>query len=106
MSPRRTDQVKELLVSEGNAPEWFRNVDALHPDATIKHKALAESYSPASLEHYLIDDQQACIANDEIDWWVRVSEFAPPYNSTDRELHRVKTFLCDYIDLKCLAGHG
>lgn len=93
VSPEKTRDIQSLLVRERVVPEWFADLDSLHPDGTIKCRAVAESYAPEADEYYLLDDQFACIAEDEQEWWVFVSEFQPPYRSDALGLAGVESHL-------------
>jgi len=88
VSPKRTEEIKRLLVSEECVPEWFLNLEAIHPEATIKLKDRVPGYSNYQ-RVFLVDDQIAVIAEDEKEWWVPVREYVSPYPPDDRELEAV-----------------
>lgn len=89
VSAARTEKIQHLLVDEGTVPHWFAKLDALHPPYTTKPRALAASYAPGASRIFLVDDQRACVEENEGDWWVAVHEYLPPYNAEDKELLRV-----------------
>jgi hypothetical protein len=97
VSPGRTRDVQKLLVSERSAPEWFIDLDSLHPEPgkTKKYRSVAERYQSDKLEYYLIDDQFTCVDESEKDWWVLASEFLPPYRIDDFELAKVESHLLE-----------
>jgi acetylornithine deacetylase/succinyl-diaminopimelate desuccinylase-like protein len=88
VSPKRTEEIKKLLVSEGCAPGWFLSLEVIHPEATIKFKHRVPRYSEYQ-RVFLVDDQIEVIAKDEKDWWVPVGEYVSPYPPDDCELASV-----------------
>lgn len=88
VSPERTEAIKQLIVSEGSAPESFLGVASIHPVATVKPRQLVPDISRYR-DVVLVDDQRAVIADDELDWWIPVAEYQPPYPDDDHELEHV-----------------
>lgn len=89
VSSARTKKIQNLLVDEGVVPDWFAKLDALSPPYTTKPRVLAASYAPGASRFFLVDDQRACVEENEADWWVAVHEYLPPYDVDDEKLLRV-----------------
>jgi hypothetical protein len=81
VSAERVDSIRDLLVSEKYAPEWFLNLPIIRPDHTIKPKSAC-----GRINAYLLDDQPGVIAPGENDWWIPISEYVPPYSESDTAL--------------------
>lgn len=87
VSPKRTIDIQHLLVHEGKVPDWFGELEALHPAQTVKPMSQAVEYAPLAKRYLLVDDQPRCIEDEHRAWWIKVSEFIPPYENDDELLH-------------------
>ena len=81
VSRGRVDVIRNLLIQEQVVPSWFANLPVVHPEGTVKFKALCGRNNAM-----LLDDQAAVIALGEEDWWIPIEEFVPPYSDEDCEL--------------------
>lgn len=81
VSMARVETIRNLLVMEGAAPPWFKDLPVIRPLGTEKPKKAC-----GRADAFLLDDQKAVIVPGEEGWWVRIAEFLPPYPENDRAL--------------------
>jgi len=81
VSAGRIDSIRELLVSEKHAPEWFLILPIIRPERTTKPKSAC-----GRIDAYLLDDQPGVIAPGENEWWIPIQEYLPPYSDCDTAL--------------------
>jgi len=81
VSRGRVDRIRDLLIEERVVPSWFEDLPVVHPEGTVKVKALC-----GRTDAMLLDDQAAVFATGEEDWWIPIEEFLSPYPSDDCEL--------------------
>lgn len=76
--------IQHLLVEEGAAPQWFKELHVVRPTGTVKPKSAC-----GREDAFLLDDQASVIAPGEHYWWIQIDEYLPPYSEDDRALCRV-----------------
>ncbi len=81
VSTERVDSIRDLLVSERHAPDWFLNLPIIRPEHTTKPKSAC-----GRIHAYLLDDQPGVIAQGENEWWIPILEYLPPYSDSDTAL--------------------
>lgn len=84
-------QVLEMLVEEGEAPDWFANLELFHPvemdGGRVKDLAVFGPLGTA----VLVDDWEGYVLEDQKQWWVGVPQFTPHDEcESDRELENVR----------------
>lgn len=84
VSESRVDAIRDLLVQEGGAPAWFKELEVIRPTGTLKPKAVC-----GRDRAYLLDDQAGVIVPGEEEWWIPVPEYLPPYSADDQALCQV-----------------
>ncbi|WP_367351798.1 NIF family HAD-type phosphatase [Achromobacter animicus] len=84
VSEARFRAIARLLVSEGEAPDWFAELEVVDWNGQTKDLALIPS---AALEDcLLVDDFEGYVHRGQREQWVRVACFSHPYVTSDREL--------------------
>lgn len=84
VSYERVEAIRNLLIEEGVAPAWFRDIPVVRPEKTLKPKAAC-----GRQDALLVDDQPGVIVPGEEDWLVAIPEYRPPYSDSDQALNRV-----------------
>lgn len=80
----RVTAIQHLLVEEGVAPQWFKELHVVSPTGTVKPKSAC-----GRADAFLLDDQEGVIAPGEHHWWIKIDEYLAPYSEDDRALYRV-----------------
>lgn len=88
VSAPRVDAIRELLVQEGVAPSWFKDLQVIRPSGTLKPKA-----SCGRDQAFLLDDQPGVIVPGEEEWWIQIREYLPPYSKEDSALSDALTLI-------------
>ncbi len=83
VSFERVKTIQNLLVEEGVAPAWFRDIPVIRPEKSLKPKAAC-----GRQDALLVDDQADVIVPGEEDWLVEIPEYLPPYSDRDQALSR------------------
>lgn len=78
----RVDIIRNLLIGEENAPDWFKYLPVIRPRKTLKPKSACRRD-----DAFLLDDQPSVVAPGEEDWLIQIPEFSPPYSEEDRALN-------------------
>lgn len=89
VAPERARAIAELLAREGDAPEWFADIEIVAWDRsrTVKDLQLVRY---ADLEAtWLLDDQAVCVAEGQEERWIAAQEWLHPYPNDDTELLRI-----------------
>lgn len=99
VSAQRVDAIKELLVAERKVPPWFRDLAVVHPEKTVKPKALC-----GRDDAFLLDDQSGVIAPEEGGWWIQINEYLPPYSEDDDALCGALVKLQEIVQRQACRG--
>jgi hypothetical protein len=87
VSEARVRPILDILVSEGEAPTWFRNIAYVGWTGDVKDLRFIERC--VAREALLVDDLESYVHPDQRAQWVPIAPFSAPYPATDRELQRV-----------------
>jgi hypothetical protein len=79
--------IAETLASEGAVPSWFQEIEYVHWSGPTKDLTFIHSCDAG--EALLLDDLEAYVHPGQLDRWVRIAQFEPPYSNSDSELLRV-----------------
>ena len=77
-------QIANLLVSEGNAPEWFSSVEYISWSGAQKDLTLIDGADLGDI--VLVDDYRGYIKEDQLGRWVEIVQFEYPNSDSDGEL--------------------
>jgi hypothetical protein len=92
VSEPRTRNIIQVLVEAGDAPAWFaEDVEYIQWEGTYKDLRFIENAEPKDI--LLVDDQEAYIHPEQIECWIRVPEFEPPYSDLDDALSKLEELL-------------
>lgn len=79
--------IAETLAFEGAVPSWFQELEYVHWSGPTKDLTFITACDAG--EALLLDDLEAYVHPGQLDRWVRIAQFEPPYVETDAELLRV-----------------
>ena len=91
VSTPRARAILELLVDEGEAPEWARTMQIIDWHGEKKDLRFVEPEAPERC--LLVDDIEAYVLDGQHSQWIPIEEFGHPYPSDDRELERTLELL-------------
>ena len=95
VSERRFREVAQLLADEASAPAWFCEIEYVEWDGGYKDLRTISTCSPADV--LLVDDQSSYVHPDQIDRWIEVAEFRPPYPAEGTGLKDVARRLAQHL---------
>jgi hypothetical protein len=84
VSEARFRSVAGDLVSRGEAPSWFADLDLVRWEGRYKRLHFVTDVHGG--EAILLDDMEAYIHPEDRERWVPILPFEPPYDLADREL--------------------
>lgn len=87
VSEPRFRTIAATLASEGAVPSWFQDLEYAHWSGPTKDLTFIPGCKAG--EVLLLDDLEAYVHPGQLDRWVRIAQFEPPYAETDAELLRV-----------------
>ena len=87
VSESRFRGIAEMLASEGGVPPWFADIEYVHWNGPIKDLSFIPGCEVG--EALLLDDLEQYVHPGQLDRWVRIEQFEPPYSQIDTELLRV-----------------
>lgn len=87
VSESRFRTIATTLASEGVVPSWFRELEYVDWSGPTKDLAFIPTCDAG--EALLLDDLEAYVHPGQLERWVRIHQFEPPYAETDAELLRV-----------------
>lgn len=79
--------IAATLAAEGAVPGWFQEIEFVHWSGPTKDLAFIPACEAG--EALLLDDLEAYVHPGQLDRWVRIKQFEPPYVAEDSELLRV-----------------
>lgn len=83
----RVRQIAQTLVEEGTAPAWFQHLQYVHWEGAIKDLAFISDCNVR--EALLVDDLAVYVHPAQLNQWVRIEPFEPPYADSDTGLAKV-----------------
>lgn len=83
----------EIMVEEGTAPEWLRNVELVQWDRNFKD--LANIPNASIQECLIVDDNPDYILVSQRTQWIEIEKYESPYPDDDEELTRVMKVIKD-----------
>jgi hypothetical protein len=92
VSESRTKNIVQILVESGDAPSWFAE-DVEYTKWEGQYKDLRFIENAGTHEILLVDDQEAYIHPEQMECWIRIPEFEPPYSESDDALSKLKEIL-------------
>lgn len=95
VSERRFREIARLLADEASAPAWFCEIEYVEWDGEYKDLRAISACRPADV--LLVDDQFAYVHPDQLDRWIDIAEFRPPYSADDTGLKDVARRLVQRI---------
>ena len=95
VSERRFREVAQLLADEASAPAWFCVIEYIEWDGEYKDLRAISTCRPSDV--LLVDDQFSYVHPDQIDRWIEVAEFRPPYSTEDTGLKDVVRRLAQHL---------
>lgn len=87
VSEPRFRTIGTTLVAEGAVPGWFQEIEYVHWSGPTKDLAFIPLCE--AREALLVDDLEAYVHPGQLDRWVWIKQFEPPYGEHDTELLRV-----------------
>ena len=98
VSEPRTRNIIQGLVESGDAPSWFaEDVEYIKWEGIYKDLRFIENAEPKDI--LLVDDQEAYIHPEQIEYWIKVPEFEPPYSDLDDALSKLEELLTRRLNL-------
>ncbi len=92
VSESRTKNIVQILVESGDAPSWFaEDLEYIKWEGIYKDLRFIGNAEPNEI--LLVDDQEAYIHPEQIECWIRVPEFEPPYSESDDALSKLEELL-------------
>lgn len=88
-------QLARLLQAEGEAPDWFGDVEYVRWRGPAKELAFILEASPQQV--LLVDSKDVQVRQGHFDRWIRVEPFRAPVSSNDVELPRILQVLVDRL---------
>lgn len=95
VSEQRFRAIATTLASEGTVPTWFQELEYVPWSGPTKDLAFIPACEAG--EALLLDDLEAYVHPAQLDRWVRIKQFEPPYSEADAELLRVLGELEDHL---------
>jgi hypothetical protein len=97
VSEARARTIIRTLAESGDAPSWF--ADSLEYIVwSGAHKDLKFVQGAEVQEVLLVDDQEAYVHPEQIEQWLPVKEYQPPYAEDDRELKKLSDLIKTKIE--------
>ena len=88
-------QIATLLVEEGSAPDWFKDVEYIHWDGATKDLGFIKNADINKI--VLVDDFKGYVHLGQEARWIEVQHFDHPYDKDDQELYRALQKLKLYL---------
>ena len=82
------ERIQDLLVREGIAPTWFKELDCVDWDRRVKDLRNIPGSHPETC--LILDDNPDYILPEQKAQWIPIETFRSPYPETDSELARVR----------------
>ncbi|MCP3674138.1 MAG: hypothetical protein GY829_06665, partial [Gammaproteobacteria bacterium] len=80
----RFRNIADLLVADGFAPEWFKNIEFVPWQGKTKDLTLIPNIDISNA--VLVDDYSFYVHKGQEDQWVEIAQFGYPYPEDDKEL--------------------
>lgn len=87
VSESRFRSIASTLAFESAVPSWFQELEYVHWSGSTKDLTFIPACDAG--EALLLDDLEAYVHPGQLDRWVRIAQFEPPYSNSDSELLRV-----------------
>ena len=79
--------IANLLVEEGYAPEWFRDIEYVKWEGKVKDLTFIPRAKVQ--QSLLVDDFHIYVAPGQENRWIEIKQFEYPYSEDDNDLSRV-----------------
>lgn len=80
-------QIATMLVAEGLAPDWFKEVEYVKWHGATKDLNFISNADPSQV--VLVDDFSGYVCPEQKSQWVEIKQYCYPYSETDEEFESV-----------------
>lgn len=88
-------QIATILVNEGSAPGWFKEIEYVHWSGEKKDLGFVKNVDPVDV--VLVDDFEGYVCIHQKSQWIEVENFCHPYSDADTALKSVLKKLELYV---------